>query len=149
MWSELVIGSNRLINASGVIVVMGKEQVHLERGRDDQLLLTMDLYDAEGTHIAKLRRNAWAFHGEDYDITTHPSSLSVVHRASGTLVAEAQVLGRDQLLVPKADFYAATGDHILVTPEALKVGGLTMSHNEFRGRNSMLAIGQGGSLGIG
>jgi hypothetical protein len=33
MWSELVIGSNRLINASGVIVVMGKEQVHLVRLR--------------------------------------------------------------------------------------------------------------------
>src|SRR6266545_3181292 len=100
MWSELVIGSNRLIDASGVIVVMGKEQVHLERGRDDQLLLTMDLYDAEGTHIAKLRRNAWAFHGEDYDITTHPSSLSLVHRASGTLVAEAQVQDRDRIVVP-------------------------------------------------
>jgi hypothetical protein len=149
MWSELVIGSNRLIDASGVIVVMDKEQVHLERGRDDQLLLTMDLYDAYGTHIAKLRRNAWAFHGEDYDITTHPSSLSLVHRESGTLVAEAQVLDRDRLLVPNADFHAATGDRILVTPEALKVGGLTMAHNEFRGTNSMLTIGQGGFLGVG
>jgi hypothetical protein len=143
MWSELIIGSNRLINASGVIVVMDKEQVHLERGRDNQLLLTMDLYDGQGTHIAKLRRNAWAFHGEDYDITTHPSSLTLVHRASDTLVAEANVLDKDRLLVPNADFYAATGDRIHVTPDALRVAGITMTGNVFHGTNSMLTIGQG------
>ncbi len=61
MWKELVIGSNRLIDASGVIVVMDKEKVSLERGHDDQLLLTMDVYNADGKHVAKLRRNAWAF----------------------------------------------------------------------------------------
>lgn len=71
MWSELVIGSNRVINAHGVIGVDGEPQVELERGTDMQLLLTMDLYDQGGKHVAKLRRNARAFHGEDYDIATH------------------------------------------------------------------------------
>ncbi|MDP9301102.1 MAG: hypothetical protein M3P43_09460 [Actinomycetota bacterium] len=148
MWKELVIGSNRLIDASGVIVVMDKEKVSLERGHDDQLLLTMDVYNADGKHVAKLRRNAWAFHGEDFDITTHPSSLTLVHRESGVLVAEAQVLDRDRVVLPRADFFAATGDRIVVTPDAIRVGGLTMAGNVFQGTNSMLTIGSG-FVGIG
>jgi hypothetical protein len=51
-------------------------------------------------------------------------------------------------LVPNTNLYASTGDRILVTPEALEVGGLTMAGNEFHRTNSMLAIGQRGSLGI-
>lgn len=149
MWKELIIGSNRLVNASGVIVVQGREQVSLELGSDDQLLLTMDLYDDQGVHIAKLRRNAWAFHGEDYDVTTHPSSLQLVHRATETLVAEAQVLDKDRVEVPNADFFAVTGDRIVVTPDALRVAGITMSSNVFHGTNSMLSIGEGGMMGIG
>jgi hypothetical protein len=148
MWSELVIGSNRLLNASGVINVLGEPQVHLERGRDDQLLLTMDLYDDRGEHVAKLRRNAWAFHGADYDITTHPSSLKLVHRASATVVAEAQVQGRDRIVVPYADFFATTGDRIVARPDFLQVGGVQMVGNVSEGSNSMLTIGQG-FVGIG
>jgi hypothetical protein len=51
--------SNRVVNASGVIRVMGQDQVKLELDDDGQLLLTMDLYDADRTHVGKLRRNAW------------------------------------------------------------------------------------------
>lgn len=150
VWSELEIGSNRLFNASGVINVLGEPQVHLERGSsDDQLLLTMDLYNDGGEHIAKLRRNAWAFHGEDYDITTQPSSLTLVHRATSTVVAEAQVLHRDRIVIPYADFYAKTGLRIVALPNVLRVGGLEMAGNVFHGTNSMLTIGEGGSLGLG
>lgn len=42
---ELNIGSNIIRNTSGVLNVSGKEQISLEIGKDDQLLLTMDLYD--------------------------------------------------------------------------------------------------------
>lgn len=150
MWSELVIGSNRVINSHGVIGVDGEPQVELERGTEDmQLLLTMDLYNEGGEHVAKLRRNAWAFHGEDYDITTHPSSLKLIHRATSTVVAEAQIQNRDRIVVPNADFFLKTGPRIVVLPDALQVGGMRLSRNVFQETGSMLDFGSGGSIGIG
>lgn len=148
VWSELNIGSNRLLNASGVINVLGQPQVHLERGSDDQLLLTMDLFDQAGTHLAKLRRNAWTFHGDDYEITTHASSLKLSHKVTGQTIAEAQVLDRDRIVVPHADFFARNGMQIVARPDVLVVGPLQLSGNVFNGTNSMLTIDQSG-IGIG
>jgi len=44
---ELNIGSNIIRNTIGVLNVQGKEQIFLEIGEDDQLLLTMDIYDSQ------------------------------------------------------------------------------------------------------
>lgn len=145
MWKELNIGSNRVVNASGVIRVMGQDQVKLELDDDGQLLLTMDLYDADRTHVGKLRRNAWAFHSLDFEITTNPSSLQLAHGDSGRLVAIAEVVDRDHLVVSHADFHAVNGERIIVTPDALRIGTrLTMAENTFVGTSSMLIIDEKG-----
>lgn len=85
MISELNIGSNIIVNTSGVLTVQGSDQIYLEWGdRSGQLLLTMDVYDAQGTHVARLRRNAWAFNDKGrFAITTHPTSLTLTDRESG------------------------------------------------------------------
>jgi len=44
---ELNIGSNIIRNTTGVLKVQGKDQIFLEIGDDDQLLLTMDIYDSQ------------------------------------------------------------------------------------------------------
>lgn len=72
-----------------------------------------------------------------------------MHRATSTVVAEAQVHDRDRIVVPNADFFLKTGARIVVVPDALQVGGLHMSGNVFQETGSMLDFGGGGSIGIG
>jgi hypothetical protein len=149
-WAELQIGSNLVQGASGVIQVMGEKQIFLERGKSDiQLLLTMDIYDGDGSHAAKLRRNAWAFHNPRFDITTQPSSLTLVNKESDEVVVEASVKDRDTISVDRGHFFAPNGVEIRITPDELRIGAAVLMNNLFRGVNAMLTIGPNGELGIG
>ena len=104
VWVELIFGGNTIRNCSGVVIADGQELVYLERGeRDSQLLLTIDVFSAEGERVAKLRRNAWAFQGEGFDITTGPDSLQLTR--PGGVVLEARVLDRDRIEVPHGQLY--------------------------------------------
>ena len=107
---ELNIGSNILRNTSGVLKVAGQEQISLEVGGNGQLLLTMDLYDQTGKHIAKLRRNAWAFNeGERFAITTNPSDLTLRESKSGAIVVRARVLDATHIEIPEGRFFTHRG----------------------------------------
>lgn len=54
---DLAIGSNSFRNTNGVLAIHGKEQIVLEiAAENDQLLLTMDLYSADGRQVAHLRQ---------------------------------------------------------------------------------------------
>jgi len=95
---ELIIGSNVIRNTSGVLTVQGKDQIFLEIDPEsNQLLLTMDVYDKDGQHVAKLGRNAWNFNDQNaYKITTNPKELRLIERATGQVVVEANVTGDGQ-----------------------------------------------------
>jgi hypothetical protein len=150
VWDELVICSNVVRNTLGVLMVEGKRQISLERGDSDyQLLLTMDIYESNGAHVAKLRRNAWAFNDNDrFDITTNPQSLRLVDKQSSNTVVEAQVLSRDKVQVPTGAFFTATGVPIEITPEYLRIGNLSMAGSRIDGFGNAITI-NGGGIGIG
>jgi hypothetical protein len=150
MWNEFIIGSNVFQDTPGVLVVEGQEQIWLERGsRDDQLLLTMDVYDGNGIHVAKLRRNAWAFNeGGRHDITTNPKSLQLIDKEADSIVVEAQVLDRDRVQVPRGAFYTVSGVRIIITSEYLQLGTNTLSNCRFENCQRGIALG-GGAMGIG
>ncbi len=139
---ELNIGSNILRNTSGVLKVAGQEQIFLEVGENGQLLLTMDLYDQTGKHIAKLRRNAWAFNeGERFAITTNPSDLTLRESKSGAIVVRARVLDPTHIEIPEGRFFTHRGHLLEITPDYWRVaGGLTMSRNVFDGGGGAVAI---------
>ncbi len=62
---EIRLGSNIFRNTNGVLRVQGKEQLVLELSPEhDHILLTIDLYDGSGNHVAHLRRNRWAFNDD-------------------------------------------------------------------------------------
>ena len=141
---ELNIGSNIIRNTSGVLRVEEREQIFLELGeRDRQLLLTMDIYDSVGNHIAKLRRNAWTFNEQDrFTVTTHPSSLRLVDTTSDDLIVEANVISEDRIAVPHGRFYTHQGHLVEITPEFWRINGsLTMSGNTLEGGGGAVAIG--------
>lgn len=154
-WDELNIGSNRMFGVPGVLVVEGQKQVHLERaGTEDQLLLTMDVYQpgaAPGTvdHVALLRRNAWAFNqAARYDITTEPAALKLIDKEQEDVLIEATVVSPGHIQVLSARFYTHLGHFIEVTPDFLRIGGATLSGNVFHQTGGFITIDPHG-IGIG
>ena len=139
---ELDIGSNIIRNTSGVLDVAGKQQIFLEFDERDRLLLTMDIYDSTGSHIAKLRRNAWAFNDKNrFTITTAPASLKLQDKESGETVVEVNVIAKDKIQIHKGRFYTHTGDLLEITPKFWRVAsGITMSGNTFDSCGVAVAI---------
>lgn len=114
----VAVGGNNFINCGGTVNLDGVEQILLERGQnDDQLLVTIDLFDPAGKRIGKFRRNAWAFNEEPtYAITTTPSNLSLIEVATGEPVFVADVVGQHEISVTRADLYGCQGTHFYVGP---------------------------------
>lgn len=140
---ELIIGSNVIRNTNSVLNVQGKEQIHLEIGeRDEQLLLTMDIYNDIGKHIAKLRRNAWSFNDRDrFEITTRPSSLKLIDKKTTEILVEANILGRDKIQISQGKFYTHNGHLLEITPGFWRIGGLTMSGNVLDSCGGAVSVG--------
>ena len=113
----------------------GKKQIFLEIGRDGQLLLTMDVYDSARNHVAKLRRNAWAFNKEDkFEVTTTPASLKLIDKKTRDVVVEVNVESKDIIKILRGKFYTHTGELLEVTPQFWSIGGgVKMSGNTFDG----------------
>ncbi|MBW3663593.1 MAG: hypothetical protein KY469_10880 [Actinobacteria bacterium] len=141
---RLVFGSNEFINTPAILLAGGEPQIFLEVREDRQLLLTADLYDEQGTHVARLRRNAWTFNPEDrYTITTSPSDLSLTDGATDQVVFHASVESRDEVVVDQGSFFTSGGDRITVEPDRLVIGGMTMMSSRFENCRAGIEIGQG------
>lgn len=97
---------------------------------DMQLLLTMDIYDKSGKHVAKLRRNAWAFNDKDkYEVTTDPNSLKLIEKDTDAVVVATSVISDSKIEIHQGNFYTYTGMLIEITPKHLRIGGITISEN--------------------
>jgi hypothetical protein len=142
MWDKFIVGSNLLTNANGVLKIDGHEQVTLERGQNsDQLLVSVDVHDAEGKRLAKLRRNAWVAAQDRVECSSSPSSLTLTDRETNEVVFEAQVVDTDTVVIKKASFYDAAGKLVAkVTPEALQVRGATLTGNHIQGAGQAFTV---------
>lgn len=140
---ELALGSNTFRKTNGVLTLQGKEQLVLEyRPEANLLFLTMDLYDAEGRHIAHLRRNAWAFNaGDRFAFTaspdspsmfTDPPSLRLVDGETGTVVLEARAMDQEKISVPQGRFYTHKGHLFEITSHLCRLAGIITLFGEVR-----------------
>jgi hypothetical protein len=116
---QLTIGSSRLRNTDGAISVRGDEQIVFEWGAlESEILLTMNLYNVSGHHIARLRRNRWTFNDRDrFAFTTSAKGVSLVDTRSSAVVLEAQVVGDDSVAVTGGVFNSSAGRQIEITVE--------------------------------
>lgn len=146
MWTEMNLGSNIITNVPGVMLVetdKGRQELmSLEVGdRSQQVLLTIDVYDADGNHVAKLRRNAWVFNEKErFEVTTSPASLRLTEKDSGRVVVEANVLDRNRVQVLHGDLHTPSGDRIEIRPDRVVFGTNTLSDNTVEGRGQGTAI---------
>ena len=116
---QLTIGSNRLRNTDGIISVRGNEQIKFEWGPSyAELLLTMDLYNVDGYHIARLRRNQWTFNDRDrFLFAGSTKGLNLVDTKSKQVVLEARVAGGDSVVVTQGAFHSSKGHQIEIEME--------------------------------
>jgi hypothetical protein len=116
---QLTIGANRVRNTDGVINVRGKRQILLEWGPyEAELLLTMDVYGAEGRHIARLRRNHWTFNDQDrFKFAAKPRGFSLVDTKMSQVVLEARVAAGNAVVITDGSFYNSAGKQIEVNVE--------------------------------
>ena len=116
---QLTIGSNRLRNTDGIVSVRGDEQIKFEWGPSyAELLLTMDLYNVSGYHIARLRRNQWTFNDRDrFRFVGSAKRLNLVDTKSEQVVLEARVVGGDSVVVTQGAFHNSKGHPIEIAME--------------------------------
>ncbi len=140
---EIDIGSNIIRDTNGVLNVAGEDQISLEMDPEsNQLLLSMDIYDASSVKVAKLKRNAWVFNKDaDYEIRTNPHSLQLINRQSSKVVVEVRVAGVSKIEIPHGAFYTSKGKLLEISPQHWKISGITMSGNIIEGCGKAVAIG--------
>ncbi|MCE3224201.1 MAG: hypothetical protein K0S58_2381 [Nitrospira sp.] len=150
---EIRLGSNIFRNTNGVLRVQGKEQLVLELSPEhDRILLTIDLYDGSGNHVAHLRRNRWAFndgarfvlHTSDSPPTLFPHLpwLKVTDQETGETVLEAAMATGEKIQVATGKFYSHRGQLIEITSHFCRVGSThTLFGDVFEARGGTAVLG--------
>ncbi len=150
---ELCVGSNVFRNTNGVVKFQGKEQVVLEmQPQPLALLLTMDLYDEEGTRVGHIRRNALSAHSatrftlnvkSNGEATTDaPPSVIVTDRTTGHTVLEACLTQSRKIHITAGYFRTHKGELVTVSPHYCRIGtGLTLFGDVAESRGSAAVIG--------
>lgn len=135
---DVKIGSNVIRNTNGVISIQGKEQAVFEWDVEThRIRLTMDFYDEEGTRLAHLRRNQWAYNNdsglifldnlESPPLFPSDSWLKILARDSGECILEAKGGEQDILSITYGRFYSHQGQLVEISTHFCRVaGGTTM-----------------------
>ena len=150
---ELHVGSNVFRNTNGVVKLQGKEQLVLETQPDSlALLLTMDLYNEQGTRVGHIRRNRLSAHSAGRfaidvnagsETSPDPSpSVTVIDRTTGHTVFEVCLIQRRKIRITVGNFYTHKGELITVSPHYCRIGTvLTLFGNVAESRGNAAAIG--------
>jgi hypothetical protein len=139
---EFNMGSNTIRNTNGVIKVEGKDQILLELGPNSQLLLTMDIYDAKGIHVAKVIRNQFSFDYKDrYRLNAKPLSIVLTETEHNTVLMEASVPDKEKIQVVQGAFYSSKAHLIEINRRCWRVMGATISGMVFDSHGGAIVIG--------
>ena len=140
----VTIGSNTHMNSNGILKVRGKELLKLERGFDDQLLLTTEVRDVAGKMIAKIWRNNPSYVNPNYQkqTTSKGTSLrkiSILRKSDNNIIFEADVKGRSEIEINGT--FNIQGIPIVATKDYLDVAGIRLSHSTFDSNGTDICIG--------
>ncbi|GMV52098.1 hypothetical protein FBQ96_16270 [Nitrospirales bacterium NOB] len=150
---EIRLGSNIFRNTNGVLRIQGKEQLVLELNPEHgRILLTIDLYDGSGNHVAHLRRNRWAFNdGNRFALSTSDSPptlfpnlawLKVTDQETGETVLETAVAPGEKIQVATGKFYSHRGQLVEITSHYCRIGSTqTLFGDVFEARGGTAVLG--------
>lgn len=152
MWSEIDFGSNLASNTSGVVLAetdLGREPLFSLKADESgqQLLLSMEVHDPDGSLAARLRQNRWVFnYGDSFELAAAPGAVKVTHKGSGTVVLEAAALGLDRVRIPQGDIYTPAGFCVEIRSDRVVIGTTTFRDMrlEGEGEGSVIVVGPAG-----
>lgn len=142
---EVSMGSNVIRDTNGVIKVEGKDQLLLELENNTRILLTMDVYDPKGIHVAKVIRNVFSFDYKDrYRLIAKPSSLMLIDREHNTVLIEVSVTDvlNKKIQVLQGNFYSHKAHPIEITPRCWRVMGTTIAGTTFDCHGGAIILGK-------
>ena len=139
---DISIGSNQLRNTNGIFQADGHDLLQVAIRDDGVLLLSMDLYNPAGTHIATLEQNAWTANEQDrFELNLeHDRAILVDKTLKGVILAVTKE-SPTAVSVPQAKFYLPDGIVSEVTAEHWHVG------NKFELKNVEVDL-SGGAIEI-
>jgi hypothetical protein len=127
-------GSNTHFNSAGILRVRGKELLRLERGSDDQLLVSTKIRDEHGVLLGRVWRNAipYVHPGYEQEVESKGGSLRKLllrRKSDGAVIFEADVTGRSEIEIN--GIFNLGGKTIIATREYLDTGTTRISHSTF------------------
>ena len=145
MWGEVRLGSNTVRDTTGVIEVDGVELVGLELGNDGKALLDLEIYNARGERLAKLRKNEWVVGDkQQFTLLRTADHVSMTDKTSGRLILDA-LLSTKSINVAAADLYGPSGSHVRVRADGvLEAGGNYFAGNTISGFGKAIVVGSTG-----
>jgi len=151
LWTEVDLGQNTFADVPGSVLAETdegrRELMVLEAGDESrQVLLTMDVYDAEGRDVAKLQRNVLVSGEEAFAVTASASSVTLSEKGTGRTVVEAIALDRGRVQVLQGNLFTPSGDRLAIRPDRLifQVNTFAGHHLEGQGQDLAIVVGPSG-----
>ena len=148
---RLVFGTNHIEKTGSFegrsipLVVRGVEVFKIERGTDEQLLLSAEVRDERGELLVKLNRNNVAYFnkGEVKVSETQKETRGLrrleARRANGDLVLEVDVKSVSEIEVNGV--FVVKGVRVEATKNGLRIDGLTLVHSQMTDNGTAISIG--------
>jgi hypothetical protein len=126
---DVEVGSNLYRNTDGMIEIEGVPQIQVAlKPVTGALLVNFALFDAEGKLTAKLNDSTLMINEKRaYDVAKTPTSLSLTHPASGTVILEMSVKSPDVVSCTKGEFHTIKGHVIKISPTEWNIDKLRAS----------------------
>jgi len=171
---QTILGNNTIDSYDGQTIIRSDSALLAKvEVRGNQLFVMVNVYNESGEYVAKLRRGAWNFNRDGYEVTTHPEGLSLFK--DDRVLFHVTRSSKNVVTVERMDLYTPEGDRMLIRhpsqdfPEPVrhKMGEVevrsplgreaTLSDNRFSHTQSVISIrrgvnlaqpGQGCALGV-
>jgi hypothetical protein len=110
------IGNNYIEgNSTTRLLVVDDSELFKVEIRKGRWLASLNIYDSTGKHVARLRRDAWAFNDAALTVTTQADSL--VLKDGEKMLAEVVKPEQGFIWLRRADLYSQSGLRLLIGDE--------------------------------
>ncbi len=139
---DVYLGSNLVQDCQAVLVIEGKEVFCLrDRLGDGRLVVDFDLDDSSGNRIAKIAGNNVVYAADEFEFVSEARISFVRKKATGEIIAQVEELSLTSIRIT-GDFWNS-GHHILITPDAVRMGGVTLKQITIQGFKRAIVINRG------
>ncbi len=138
---RVLLGNNAIDNCDAAVVVNGIEVFRLrERAADERLVCDFDVRDKAGRLLAQVAKNSVVMAAQGYKVENSARESSVIG-PSGRVIARVEEVERNTVKIT-GEFWIGSY-HVVITDQALTLGGCTLSGRTFSACGKAIILGPG------